>query len=221
MSQQDWTGVDAYIGDKLHLSGDVFAKVLEANAAAGLPAIDVSPAQGKYLQLMVRITGAKRVLEIGTLGGYSTVWMAQALPESGQIVTLESEPLHAEVAKANFVRAGVADKVDLRLGMAADSLAALTAEEGGPFDFIFIDADKPGNPVYLDWALKLSRRGTVIIADNVVRSGSIISNLSHDPSTKGVRALFDMVSGHPRLDVTALQTVGEKGWDGFALMVVK
>lgn len=206
--------VDRYIAGRL--VPDDPAWVLAANAAAGLPAIDVSPAQGRFLALLLRIAGARRVLEIGTLGGYSTIWMARALPEGGRLVTLEADPHHAEVARANLERAGVAERVELRLGPAAATLPGL--EE--PFDLIFIDADKPSNPLYLDWAVRLSRPGTVIVLDNVVRGGRITEAQSGDAGVEGTRAAFDLMAAHPRLSATALQTVGAKGWDGFALMVV-
>lgn len=220
MNQRAWGAVDDYIVDRLVGDDAVLAAVLAANAEGGLPAIDVSAAQGKFLNLMVRITGARRVLEIGTLGGYSSIWMARALPAGGSLVTLEYEPRHAEVARLNFARAGLADIITLHVGAAAETLPRLAADSPPPFDFIFIDADKPNNPIYLEWAMKLSRPGTVIILDNVVRDGEVVNPHSADPRITGTRLVFDMVGGSPRLDATALQTVGSKGWDGFALMVV-
>jgi predicted O-methyltransferase YrrM len=210
----DWVGVDDWIGERLDCGRLDWVTV--ANAAAGLPGIDVSPAQGKFLALLVRITGAVRILEIGTLGGYSTLWMAGALPEDGRIVTLEAEPLHAKVARENIARAGHAGRVEVIEGRAVESLARLE----GPFDLIFVDADKPSNPDYLRAALRLSRKGTVIVLDNVVRGGGVVDAESGDPSIIGTRAAFDLIGREPRLMATAIQTVGAKGWDGFAIMTV-
>jgi len=181
----------------------------------------VSAAQGKLLSLLVRIRGASKVLEIGTLGGYSTIWMARGLPADGRIVTLELDPHHAKVARANFERAGVADRVDLRVGQALQSLAALGGENAGPFDLIFIDADKPNNPNYLDWAMRLSRPGTVIVCDNVIRDGAVVHEKSGDANVEGARAAFSFIGGDKRLDGTAIQTVGAKGYDGFAIAIAK
>jgi predicted O-methyltransferase YrrM len=216
---ENWKAMDDYIVRKLVSDDPVFQAVLDANAAAGLPAIDVSPAHGKLLHLFARMIGARRVLEIGTLGGFSTIWLARALPADGVVVTLEALPEHAEVARANFARAGVSDRIDLRLGHALDSLAELAAEDR-PFDLIFIDADKENNPNYLTWALKLARPGTVIICDNVVRGGEIVDEGSRDPDVQGVRRFFDMMAAEPRLSATAVQTVGVKGWDGFSIAMV-
>ena len=220
MSQDLWGRVDEYIVDKLVDESGALEAALAANEAAGLPAIDVSAAQGKFLNLMVTTTGARRVLEIGTLGGYSTIWMAQALPADGELVTLEFDPHHAEVAERNIARAGLGEAVRVIVGPAAETLPQLAADNPEPFDFIFIDADKPNNPIYLDWAIKLGRPGTVIILDNVIRDGQVIEPDSVDPRVVGTRAAFDMISSHPRLRATALQTVGSKGWDGFALMAL-
>jgi len=220
MSAELWSRVDGYIVDKLVKEDAALEAVLAANGAAGLPAIDVSAAQGKFLNLMVRITGARRVLELGTLGGYSTIWMARALPADGQLVTLEYEPRHADVARANIDRAGVGAKVTIHVGAAAETLPAIAATRPEPFDLIFIDADKPNNPVYVDWAVKLSRQGTVIILDNVIRDGKVLDAANTDPRVIGTRAAYDAIGSHPRLDATALQTVGSKGWDGFSIMVV-
>ncbi|RWF09850.1 MAG: O-methyltransferase, partial [Mesorhizobium sp.] len=192
-----------------------------ANREQGLPAIDVSLAQGKLLSLLVRIRGAKRVLEIGTLGGYSTIWMARGLPDEGTVVTLELEPHHAEVARSNVERAGVSDKVELRVGPALQSLAELESENAGPFDLIFIDADKPNIPNYLSWAMRLSRRGTVIVCDNVVRDGAVLNQDGSDANVEGARAAFAFIGGDERLEGTAIQTVGAKGYDGFAIAIVK
>ena len=219
MDAKIWSAVDDYIVEKL-VGADDLPSVLAANAAAGLRPIDVSAAQGKFLSLLVRITGARRILEIGTLGGYSTIWMARALPPGGQLVTLEYELHHAKVAAANIAAAGLTDRVTIHIGAAAETLPRIAAETPAPFDLIFIDADKPSNPIYLDWALKLSRPGTVIVLDNVVRDGRVIDPSSTDPNVVGSRAAFDIIGANPRLDATALQTVGSKGWDGFAIMVV-
>lgn len=218
MSEKTWSAVDSYISDRL-LSGanPVFEAILRANAAGGLSPIDVSPAQGKFLHLLVKIAGAKRILEIGTLGGYSTIWMASALPPDGRLITLEYAQKHAEVARDNIARAGLLERVEVRQGAALDLLPAVE----GPFDLIFIDADKPNNPGYLDWAVKLSRPGSVIVLDNVVRDGRVTDASSEDRNVGGSRAAFDFFHDHPRLDATALQTVGLKGYDGFAVALVK
>ena len=222
MSEAAWSDVDAYIGDNLLADSDpIFEQVLRANAAGGLPAIDVSPAQGKFLNLLVKISGARRILEIGTLGGYSTIWMAKALPTDGRLVSLEFAEKHAAVARDNLARAGLLERAEVRVGAALDSLPKVESEGLGPFDLIFIDADKPNNPHYLDWAIRLSRPGTVIILDNVVRDGRVIEAKSQDRNVKGARAAFELLKTHSRVDSTALQTVGLKGWDGFILGVVK
>jgi len=221
MSEARWSAVDDYIVDRLIGDAPVLSAVLEANAEAGLPAIDVSAAQGKFLQLMVRISGARRVLEVGTLGGYSTIWMAQALPADGVLETFEYEPRHAEVAGRNIARAGLSDRVRIHIGAAAETLPRLAAERPPPFDLFFIDADKPNNPLYLEWALKLGRPGSVVILDNVVRDGEVANGSSGDPRVAGTRRAIDMIAASSRLDGTALQTVGTKGWDGFALMLVR
>lgn len=215
-----WTQVDDYIFDKLVDEDDVLAQALETNAAAGLRAIDVSAAQGKLLQLLVRMSGARRVLEVGTLGAYSTIWMAKGLPADGAVVTLEYEPHHAEIARRNIERAGLSHMIDVRVGAAADTLPMLAAEQPAPFDFVFIDADKPNNTVYLDWAIKLGRPGTVIVLDNVVRNGELSNGSSTDPNVLGSRGAFELIASNPRLSATALQTVGAKGYDGFAVMIL-
>ncbi|RAZ71131.1 MULTISPECIES: O-methyltransferase [Mesorhizobium] len=221
MSSKTWTAVDDYIVSSLFQADPVLDAVLKANRDQGLPAIDVSAAQGKLLSLLVRIRGAKKVLEVGTLGGYSTIWMARGLPADGKVVTLELEPHHAKVARSNFERAGVSGKVDLRIGPALQSLAALVSENADPFDLIFIDADKPNNPNYLDWAMKLSRPGTVIVCDNVIRDGAVVKKNSGDVNVEGARAAFSFIGGEKRLDGTAIQTVGAKGYDGFAIAIVE
>jgi predicted O-methyltransferase YrrM len=220
MSSKTWTAVDDYIVASLFEADPVLDAVLKANRDQGLPAIDVSAAQGKLLALLVRIRGAKKVLEVGTLGGYSTIWMARGLPKDGKVVTLELDPHHAKVARSNFERAGVSDKTDLRVGPALQSLAALVDENAGPFDLIFIDADKPNNPNYLASAMKLSRSGTVIVCDNVIRDGAVVKHNSGDANVEGARAAFSFIGGEKRLDGTAIQTVGAKGYDGFAIAIV-
>ena len=221
MSKRTWAAVDDYIVDTLFAADPTLDAVLASNHEQGLPAIDVSPAQGKLLSLLARIQGAKKILEIGTLGGYSTIWLARALPADGKVVTLEIDPHHAMVARSNFERAGVSARVDLRVGPALQSLAALSAEDAGPFDLIFIDADKPNNPHYLSWAMRLSRPGTVIICDNVIRDGAVIDGDGHDANIVGARAAFSFIGGDKRLDGTAIQTVGAKGYDGFAIAIVE
>jgi len=216
-----WARVDAYIGEKLLGTDAVLSAALAANAAGGLPDIDVSPAQGRMLHLLARMAGARRILEIGTLGGYSTIELARALPENGRLVTLELEPRHAEVARANIARAGLTDRVEVRVGPASETLLAMIAGDEAPFDFVFIDADKQGNAGYVDAALALSRPGTTIIVDNVVREGGVLDADSADARIHGTRALFDHLAAHPRLTATAVQTVGVKKWDGFLLAVVR
>lgn len=220
MSEKTWTAVENYFTELLVRPDAALNAALEANSAAGFPAIDVPPTTGKFLYLLALIHGARSVLEIGTLGGYSTIWLARALPAGGRLVTLEADPKHAEVARANIARAGLADVVELRLGLALDSLPKLAAEGRGPFDLIFIDADKPNNPEYFAWALKLSRRGTLIVADNVVRNGAVIDARTQDASVKGVQRMNELIAAEPRVTATAIQTVGSKGYDGFALALV-
>lgn len=220
MNREQWTAVDHYFTDKLLEADSVLDTVLQENAAAGLPAIDVAPNQGKFLHLLARIQGARSILEIGTLGGYSTIWLARALPADGRLITLEYDPKHAEVAQSNITRAGLDQIVEVKVGLALDSLIQLHKEDQGPFDFIFIDADKKGNPDYFQWALKLSRKGTVIITDNVVRSGQVVDETSTDPNIVGVRQFTDLVAEEQRVSGTVVQTVGSKGYDGFAIMLV-
>jgi predicted O-methyltransferase YrrM len=220
MTQTRFAEVDRYFAELFASQDQTLDAVIQANAAAGLPAYDVSPVQGKLLQLFVKLTHARRVLEIGTLGGYSTIWMARALPQDGRIVTLEFNPHHAEVARANFEQAGVAEKIELHEGAALDSLPRIAAQGSDPFDLIFIDADKPNNPGYLAWALRLSRPGTLIIGDNVVRDGAVADAENTDPNVQGVRRFLELTAREPRLSATAIQTVGLKGYDGFSLAVV-
>jgi predicted O-methyltransferase YrrM len=219
-SLERWNAVDFYLTDLLVQPEPALTSALEASAAAGLPAINVSPPQGKFLQLLLRLQGAKRVLEIGTLGGYSTIWLARGLPDDGRLITLECESLYADVARDNIARAGLSRKVELRFGPATHSLAALVAEKSASFDFIFIDADKPSYPEYLTWSLKLCRIGTLIVADNIIRDGAVIDGQSADPKVQGVRRFNKMVAVEPRLCATALQTVGSKGYDGFTIALV-
>ncbi len=221
MNPEQWIAVDQYITDALVPADPVLDAVLKASTDAGLPEINVSPAQGKFLHLLTRIHGARRVLEIGTLGGYSTIWLARGmLPAGGKVVTLEVDPRHVRVARANFEHAGLAKMIEVREGRALDTLSQLATEGRGPFDLIFIDADKVRIPDYFTWALKLSRRGTVIIVDNVVRKGAVTDANSTDLSVQGVRQLNAMLATEKRVSATTIQTVGAKGYDGFTLAVV-
>lgn len=220
MDQKTWSAVDDYIVGNLLPADTVLEAALRSNRSGGLPAIDVSPAQGKLLYLLARMNQATRILEIGTLGGYSTIWLARALPNDGRLVTLELDPRHADVARLNFKVAGLADLIDLRVGPALESLEALGAEKAAPFDLVFIDADKPNNPNYLAWALRLSRPGTVIVCDNVIRDGAVLDASGRDPNVEGARAAFAFLADQTRLEATAIQTVGAKGYDGFAIAIV-
>jgi predicted O-methyltransferase YrrM len=217
MSKEQWTAVDRYFVDLLVPSDPALDATLKASDAAGLPAIHVSPLQGKWLMLLAQVQGARHILEIGTLAGYSTIWMARALPKDGRLVTLECDPKHAEISRANIARAGLAHLVELRLGPALDTLPKLAAEKRDPFDLIFIDADKESYPEYLSWSLKLSRPGSLIIADNVVRYGAVADASTKDPVVQGVRRFNELLAAEPRLSATAIQTVGSKGYDGFAI----
>lgn len=220
MSDRIWTTVDTYLEETLLGTDDVLEQTLAANAGAGLPAIDVSPMQGAMLEIFARMSGARRILEIGTLGGYSTICLARALPPGGKLISLEYEPRHAEVARANMDRAGLGGKVEIRVGAAAKSLEVLAGAGEGAFDLIFIDADKPNNDVYLDWAMRLGRPGTVIICDNVIRDGAIADQNATDPNTRGAQAAIEFLGSRANLRATALQTVGSKGYDGFAVAVI-
>jgi predicted O-methyltransferase YrrM len=215
-----WAAVDRYIAALLNPPDPALDAALAASAAAGLPAISVSAAQGKLLSLLARATGARRALEIGTLGGYSTIWLARGLPPDGRLVTLEVNPAHAAVARANLARAGLASVVEVRTGAARDTLRALVGEGGEPFDLVFLDADKPGYPEYLSLVLPLVHRGSVIVADNVVRDGAVADPMSADPNVVAVRRFNALVADNPALSGTVIQTVGAKGYDGFALAVV-
>ena len=220
MNLEHWTAVDHYITDLLVAPDQDLEAALQTSAEAGLPPINVAPNQGKLLQLLATMQGARKILEIGTLGGYSTIWLARALPAGGRLVTLEAESLHAKTARKNIARAGLEKIVEVRLGPALDSLKQLVSEKRGPFDFIFIDADKESYPDYFIWSLKLSRRGTCIIADNVVRNGAVIDPAHEDPRVQGVRRFNELLAAEPRITATTIQTVGGKGYDGFTLAIV-
>ncbi|WP_060884888.1 O-methyltransferase [Streptomyces caniscabiei] len=212
-----WDDVDAYFTTHLAPNDEALDAALRDNEAAGLPAIDVAAAQGKFLHLLAQIQGARRILEIGTLGGYSTIWLARALPADGRLISLEYSARHAEVACRNIARAGLDTLVEVRVGPALESLPKLTDENPEPFDLVFIDADKANNPHYVEWALKLTRAGSVIVVDNVVRGGRVADADSTEPDVRGTRAAIELIATHPRLNGTAIQTVGTKGYDGFAL----
>ena len=218
--QELWSKVDRYLDDLFVGDDPVLDAALEASREAGLPAIAVAPTQGKLLYLLARLQGAKRILEIGTLGGYSTIWLARALPADGRLITLEYVAKHAEVAKANIARAKLADKVEIRVGQALATLSLLAAEKAGPFDLVFIDADRPNNPAYLEWALKHTRKGSLIVCDNVVREGQVLDARSKDAGVQGMRRFNELLAAEPRVTATAIQTVGAKGYDGFAVALV-
>jgi predicted O-methyltransferase YrrM len=220
VSQDVWTAVDGYITEHLVRTDAALDIALRASAEAGLPDIQVAPNQGKLLHLLARMQGARSILELGTLGGYSTIWLAQALPPGGRLVTLEADPRHAEVARTNIARAGLSGVVELRLGPALDTLPELAAAGYGPFDLVFIDADKPNNVNYLRWALRLTRPGSLIVVDNVIRRGAVVDAGHRDAGVRGTRDLFEALAAEPRLTATAVQTVGDKGYDGFALALV-
>lgn len=220
MSQEQWSQVDRYIEEALVQPDAALAAALDASRAAALPDIQVSAAQGKLLGILARTVGARSILEIGTLGGYSTIWLARALSPGGRVITLELDQKHAEVARANFARAGLVDRIELRLGSALETLPRLAAEQRGPFDLFFIDADKRSIPEYFDWALRLSRPGSLIIVDNVVRRGAVADASSDDPAVQGVRRFNQRAASEPRVIATALQTVGNKGYDGLAFVYV-
>ncbi|HEX7419834.1 MAG TPA: O-methyltransferase [Thermoanaerobaculia bacterium] len=220
MDDPRWNAVDNYINDMFVGSDSALDAALKASDDGGLPSIQVAANQGKLLMLLARAQGARRILEIGTLGGYSTIWLARALPAGGRLITLELDQKHATVARSNIARAGLAEKVEVRVGPALESLKKLVAEKAEPFDFVFIDADKTGYPDYLSWSLKLSHRGTMIIADNVVRDGAIADAKSEDRSVQAVRRMNEMLAKEPRVSATVLQTVGTKGYDGWAIALV-
>jgi predicted O-methyltransferase YrrM len=220
MSNKTWSAVDAYFVGELNAPDPALEAAVDASVAAGLPPIQVSALQGKLLQLLALAQGAKRILEVGTLGGYSALWLARALPADGRLVTLELDPNHAEVALRNFVNAGVTERIELQVGPALDSLARLRAQHVAPFDLVFIDADKPNNLNYVQAALELSRIGALILVDNVVREGRVIAD-ERDAAAEGVRRMVEWMKGEPRLAATVIQTVGEKGYDGFLLARVQ
>jgi predicted O-methyltransferase YrrM len=220
MTEELWTTVDRYLADQLVPPDPALDAALEAIAAAGLPAISVSPTLGKLLYLLARVQGARTILEVGTLGAYSTIWLARALPADGRLITLEADAKHARIARANIDRAGLSRIVDVRLGPALETLPRLASEGLGPFDLIFIDADKPSTADYFDWALTLSRLGSLIVVDNVVRDGGIVDAASDDPGVQGMRRFFARLAAEPRVTATAAQTVGCKGYDGFAIALV-
>src|SRR5262245_2632515 len=220
MSQEQWTAVDRYLSDALVGSDPVLEAALEASAAAGLRRLQVTRNFGKLLHLLARIRGARRILEIGTLGGYSTIWLARSLPQDGRLITLEIDPKCAAIARENFARAGLSDLVELRVGRALDILPQLAVEGCGPFDLTFIDADKQNTAEYFDWALKLSRPGSLIIADNVVRDGAVVNASTADVAVQGIRRFHELASREKRVSATAIQTVGAKGYDGFAVAVI-
>lgn len=220
MSQEQWTAVDHYITDLLVPGDAALEAALASIDAAGLPAISVSPALGKLLHLLARSMDAHTILEIGTLAGYSTIWLARALPADGRLITLEADARHAGISRANIARAGLSGVVELRLGLALETLPQIAAEGQGPFDLIFIDADKQNNAAYFQWALDLSRKGSVIVVDNVVRDGAVIDAESADAMVQGVRRFNEVLAAEPRVSATAIQTVGSKGYDGFALALV-
>ena len=220
MNQEIWTKVDDYFSDRLVGADPILEHALATSSAAGLPAYNVAPNQGKLLQLFAQMCNARTILEIGTLGGYSAIWLARALPPGGRVVTLEANPDYAEIARKNINHAGLSHAVDIRVGKAIETLPLLEKEGIGPFDMIFIDADKPSNPEYLQWSIKLSRIGTIIVGDNVVRNGAVADAASTDANVIGVRRFIDLMAEYPRLSATALQTVGCKGYDGFSLAIV-
>ncbi|HVT73869.1 MAG TPA: O-methyltransferase [Lacunisphaera sp.] len=220
MSHETWAAVDRYLEDKFLPADPALDAALKASAAAGLPEIQVTPHQGRFLHLLARIQQARRILEVGTLGGYSTLWLARALPASGRVVTIELESKHAGVARANFAAAGLADRIDLQVGRAVDVLERLVTTGAPPFDFVFVDADKAGTADYFRLALRLSRPGTVIVVDNVIRKGAVADPASTDAAVQGIRRFNEAAAAEPRVTVAALQTVGSKGYDGFALLLV-
>lgn len=219
--EQRWDEVDAYLTETFVPRDDAFAAALADSDAAGLPAIQVSPPQGRLLELLARALQARTILEIGTLGGYSTLWLARGLASGGRIVTLEVDPKHAEVARRNFERAGRSGVIELELGPALETLPRLAADRAGPFDLVFVDADKPSLPDYFSWSLKLSRPGTLIVVDNVVREGEVVDGKSPDAAVQGVRRMNDRIAAEPRVSATTLQTVGGKGYDGLAFVLVE
>jgi len=220
MNKETWAAVEHYYGSVFAADDAALEQALLASEAAGMPRIQVSALQGKLLQLLARMVCARQILEIGTLGGYSTIWMARALPEAGRLITLEANEKHAEVARDNFVRAGVAEKIELRIGKALETLPQIAAEGRGPFDLIFVDANRSNLPEYFDWSLKLARRGSVIVVDNVVREGAVLNVESAEADIQGIRRFAEMAAAEKRVSSTVIQTVGSKNYDGFAILLV-
>ena len=221
MNLERWKQVDRYIQETLVREDAAMQDAVAASDAAGLPSIQVTASQGRLLELLARSIGARRILELGTLGGYSTLWLVRGLAPGGRVVTVEYDAHHAEVARATFARAGVAERIELREGAALDVLPKLAAESAGPFDLVFVDADKANMPEYFTWSLRLTRPGSIIVADNVVREGEVADAASADPSVRGVRRMNELIAAEPRVSATAIQTVGSKGYDGFALILVE
>ncbi len=220
MATKLWTEVERYFDGLLIPADPAMDAALKASSSAGLPPINVTPSQGRLLWLLARVQGARKILEIGTLGGYSAIWMASALPAGGRLLSLEVDPNAAKVARANIKRAGLSDTVEVRLGPALETFPKLAASREGPFDLTFIDADKPSNPDYFEWALRLSRPGSLIVVDNVVREGEVVDAKSRDPNVVGVRRLVELIHKDPRVSATVIQTVSGKGYDGFAVALV-
>jgi predicted O-methyltransferase YrrM len=220
MSEQQWATVDRYLSETLVRPDAALDEALAASDAAGLPSINVSSSQGKFLHILARLVSARSILEIGTLGGYSTIWLARGLNPGGRLITLEADSKHAELARANIARAGLGEVVDVRLGPALEALPRIAAENRGPFDLVFIDADKPNTPQYFTWALKLSRVGSIIVVDNVIRNGEVANAGTTDPAVQGMRRFLEMAAAEPRVNATAIQTVSSKGYDGFSIALV-
>jgi len=220
MGEEQWGLVDRYLADTIVKPDAALDAVLDASDAAGLPAINVSPSQGKFLQMLARLVNARAVLEIGTLGGYSTIWLARALKPGGRLISLEADARHAQLARANIAGAGLSDIVDVRVGPALETLPTIAAENIAPFDLAFIDADKPNTHHYFSWALKLSRVGSIVVVDNVIRKGEVANPRTTDPAVQGMQRFFEMAAAEPRVDATAIQTVSSKGYDGFSIVVV-
>jgi predicted O-methyltransferase YrrM len=220
MSEQQWATVDRYLSETLVRPDAALDEALAASDAAGLPSINVSSSQGKFLHILARLVSARSILEIGTLGGYSTIWLARGLNPGGRLITLEADSKHAELARANIARAGLGEVVDVRLGPALEALPRIAAENRGPFDLVFIDADKPNTPQYFTWALKLSRVGSIIVVDNVIRNGEAANAGTTDPAVQGMRRFLEMAAAEPRVNATAIQTVSSKGYDGFSIALV-
>jgi predicted O-methyltransferase YrrM len=220
MSEEQWTRVERFLAETIVKPDAALDAALDASDAAGLPSINVSPSQGKLLQILARLVGARTILEIGTLGGYSTIWLARALKPGGRLITLEADARHAELARANLARAGLRDVVEVRQGPALDTLPKIAEEKVAPFDLVFVDADKPNTPQYFAWALKLSRVGSIIIVDNVIRKGEVANSATTDSAVQGMRRFLELAGAEPRVDATAIQTVSSKGYDGFSIVLV-